>query len=73
MHFCETFRSDLPERKNLAVFGTFIMEIPCHVGLNRACDISIKAVCLAHSVLLTVSSQAFEKSRTAYGCALAEL
>jgi hypothetical protein len=32
LHFCETFRSDLPSGKSLIVIGGFITEVPRHVG-----------------------------------------
>lgn len=71
----QTFRPDLPARKSVASLSknTFVTELPRHVGLSLACDLSMKAVCLAHDALLNPVSQTLVESRTQYSRALAEL
>lgn len=71
----QTFRPDLPKGKSLTSFSktNFVIELPRHVGLSLACDLSMKALCLAHATLLKSSGQSLVKSRLQYGLALAEL
>lgn len=71
----QTFRPDLPAVKSLASFTKtyFVTELPRHVGLSLACDLSMKALCLAHATLLESSRRSLLQSRVQYGRALAEL
>jgi len=73
LHFSSTFNSYLPRGKSLAKFGVFIKEVPRHVGLNKACDFSLWAICNAHNALLTANEQSLYQSRAHYGRALLEL
>lgn len=71
----QTFRPDLPRVKSLTSFTKtyFVTDLPRHVGLSVACDLSMEAVCLAHATLLQSSSHSLVQSRIQYGRALAEL
>jgi len=71
----QTFRPDLPTEKSLVSFSKtiFVTELPRHVGLNSACDLSMKAICLAHAALLKSSGHSLVQSRIQYGRALVEL
>ena len=71
----QTFRPDLPAVKSVASLSktTFVTELPRHVGLSRACDLSMKALCLAHDTLLKPSSHSLVQSRLQYSRALSEL
>ena len=71
--FFETFRPDLPQGKSLASFGKYIAEVPRRVGSNKACDLAVKSICLAHGSLLTGGEQSIVSSRIQYGKALVEL
>lgn len=72
-HFSSTFTPHLPRGKGLAKFGMFIKEVPRHVGLNKACDLSMMAVYHAHNALLTGNEKSLIQSRKYYGSALVEL
>jgi hypothetical protein len=50
-----------------------VTELPRHVGLSLACDLSMKALCLAHDTLLNPETRSLVQSRTQYSRALAEL
>ena len=71
--FIETFRPDLPPGKSLASFGSFIIEIPRRVGANKACDLAIRSVSLAHGSLIKGGEYSVTLSRTQYAKALVEL
>ncbi|KUJ21260.1 uncharacterized protein LY89DRAFT_715501 [Mollisia scopiformis] len=75
LQLCQTFRSDLPAVKNLRSFTKtyFVNDLPRHVGLSTACDLAMKALCLAHSTLLSSCGDSFVRSRIQYGLALTEL
>jgi hypothetical protein len=71
----QTFEPSLPAVKSLASFSKtiFVSDLPRHVGLSLACDLSMKALCLAHDTLLKSSGGSLVQSRVQYGRALAEL
>lgn len=71
----QTFEPSLPAIKSVASFSKtiFVSELPRHVGLSLACDLSMKALCLAHGTLLKSSGDRLVQSREQYGRALAEL
>jgi hypothetical protein len=71
----QTFRPDLPATKNLASFTKryFVSDLPRHVGLSLACDLSMKALCLAHTALLDSRHYSLIQSHIQYGRALSEL
>ncbi|KAH8812535.1 hypothetical protein F5884DRAFT_312495 [Xylogone sp. PMI_703] len=71
----QTFRPDLPAAKSVASLskGSFVTELPRHVGLSLACDLSMKALCLAHDTLLNPDSRRLVQSRIQYSRALVEL
>jgi len=71
--FLGTFRADLPRGKSLIAFGKFVPEMPRHVGIHKAFDLSLEALCLAHSSLLTGNDENLVKSRHFYALALIEL
>jgi hypothetical protein len=71
--FLGTFRFDLPRGKSLIAFGKFVPEMPCHVGIHKAFDLSLEALCLAHSSLLTGKNETLVQSRHFYAMALTEL
>jgi hypothetical protein len=75
LELCQTFRPDLPAVKSLASFSKtyFVTDLPRHVGLSLACDLSMKALCLAHATLLESSGHGLVQSRIQYGRALVEL
>ena len=75
IELCQTFRPDLPAVKSLASFSktTFVTELPRHVGWSLACDLSMKALCLAHATLLDSSGHSLVQSHIQYGRALVEL
>jgi hypothetical protein len=71
----QTFKPDLPRGKSLRSFTktAFVTELPRYVGLSLASDLSMKALCLAHTTLLKSSGDSLVQSRIQYGRALAEL
>jgi hypothetical protein len=71
--FLGTFKSDLPRGKSLIAFGKFVPEMPGHVGIHKAFDLSLEALCLAHSSLLTGKNENLVQSRHFYALALIEL
>jgi hypothetical protein len=75
LELCQTFMPDLPAVKSLASFSKtyFVTDLPRHVGLSLACDLSMKALCLAHATLLESSGHSLVQSRIQYGRALVEL
>jgi hypothetical protein len=50
-----------------------VTDLPRYVGLSLACDLSMKAICLAHNTMLRSSGDSLVKSRIQYGRALVEL
>lgn len=68
----ETFLPNLPKGKSLSIFG-FVTEIPNHLGVNKALDFSVEAICFAHRALLQADAKSLERSRTSYGAALIQL
>lgn len=71
----QTFSPDIPASKSLTSFSKtyFVTELPRRVGISPACDLAMKAVCLAHSSLLDWNDHNIVQSRIQYGRALVEL
>ncbi|EED22448.1 conserved hypothetical protein [Talaromyces stipitatus ATCC 10500] len=73
---CQTFRPDLPVVKSVATLSkdTFVTELPRHVGLSLACDLAMRALCLAHDTILNPENPVLvQQSRIQYSQALTEL
>jgi hypothetical protein len=71
--FLGTFSPNLPRGKSLIAFGKFVPEMPHRIGINKAFDLSLEALCLAHGSLLTGENETLLRSRYFYDRALIEL
>ncbi|MCJ1313680.1 hypothetical protein MMC25_007359 [Agyrium rufum] len=71
----QTLRPNLPAGQSLLAFSKtmFVIELPRHVGLSLACDLSMRALYLAHTAMLHMTGASLVKSRIGYGRALGEL